>query len=195
MKGYYSAVIGVLTLMVLATALFTVYSFNKSQSLIPQKESFGYTIKEWQNTRRLLDKAASDAIIDKAFSLSCLREEAGFYNNAIKSQVIFYTNNVISGISTECSVKNINVNRGDMTFSEDPGKWERHIYDVNVSFNLECRHRLEVGKDLNSLAAYSRDVLFEKTVDGNHGFVIDDCNIFITDKQSDLIEAEFYIVP
>jgi len=194
MKGYYSAVIGVLTLMVLATALFTVYSFNKSQSLIPQKESFGYTVKEWQNTRRLLDKVAADAIIDTAgYDNDCLTQ-AGFLVGTIEGKFRFYANNVLSTINPECRITDdVEVSKSDGINTEDPTKWEKNIYDVNISFNLECRHRLEIGKDLNSLAAYSRNVLFEKTVDGNYGFVIQDCNIFITDKQSDLIEAEFYV--
>ena len=187
MKGFYSVLIGLIVVVVLATALFTVNSFNKSQSAIPQKESFSFTVKEWQNTQRLLDKATSDAIIDSGFGATCLT--IGFNPD---TNIYIYDQNVLSLTNSDCIIRNLGVTiAGPVSSSHSVG--ERNIFDVNVRMDLECMHEIEIGKDINSLLSFDKNILFEKTVDANYRTDNFDCNIFVLDKQSNLMDVNYFL--
>lgn len=188
MKGYYSVLIGVIALIVLSTALFTVNSFNKSQALIPQKESFSFTVKQWQNTQRLLDKASADAIIDSGYSADCL---TGLFNP--DSNIYNYDQNVLTLTNSDCSIENFIVTKS-IPINSVHSVGERNIYDINVSMDLQCRHKLEIGLDLNSLALYEKNILFEKTLDANYNSTSTDCNLLIIDKQSGLQDVNHFVI-
>jgi len=190
MKGFYSVLIGVIALFVLATAIFTVNSFNKSQALIPQKESFGYTIKQWQNVRMMLDKATADAIIDSAYPADCLTDPAKFSPD---TNIYAYGQNVLTVTNSLCIIRNLTVVKSTATKTTG-ATWERNVYDVNASLQLECRHHYEIGLDLNSLAGYYKNVLFEKTIDitkitgAGAG-----CDLNVIDKQSNVIDVNLFV--
>ncbi len=200
MKGFYSVLIGVIVLFVLATAIFSVSSFNKSQSLIPQKESFGFTLREWQNTRMLLDKATSDAIIDSAVPAGdgtpngCL-ENTTTATFVPDSNITTYDQNVIDLTNRNCIIRNILITKELVSTTNDPGanEWEENIFDINVGMNLECMYEVLIGIDLNSLASYNKNILFEKTVDANYNMLNGDCNLFVLDKQSNLMDVNYFI--
>jgi len=187
MKGFYSVLIGLIVVVVLATALFTVNSFNKSQSAIPQKESFSFTIKEWHNTFRLLDKATSDAIIDNGFGLTCL--STGFSPD---TNIYNYDQNVLNLINSDCIIRNFAVSlAGPVNSIHSVG--ERNIYDINVMMDLKCMHEIKIGKDINSLISFDKNILFEKTIDANYRTDNFDCNITVIDKQSNLVDINYFI--
>ncbi|MFH1895565.1 MAG: hypothetical protein ABIJ74_03250 [archaeon] len=188
MKGFYSVLIGVLVVFVLATALFTVSSFNKSQSLIPQKEGFGTTVKKWQNTQRVLDKASSDAIIDSGFASICLTSLSGFNPD---TNIYSYDYNMLALMKSDCIIKNFSVSKTGPATSSGTG-WQRNVYDVNVRLDLKCIQSIVIGNDINSLISYDKNVLFEKTVDANYNSVTTDCNIFVIDKQSNMIDVNAF---
>ena len=192
MKGFYSVIIGLIVLLVLSTALFTVTSFNKSQALIPQKESFGYTIRNWQNTRYVLDKATADAIIDTGFAATCLTIHSAFTD----TNIMIYDLNVVSNMNNGCIIEQINSDNIDIKKIVDAvphSVGERSVFDINVFFTLKCRHYVEIGIDLNSLASYDKNVLFEKTIDANFNSFTNDCNIFVIDKQSGLMDINYFV--
>ncbi len=191
MKGFYSIMVGVIVLFVLASAVFTVNSFNKSQALIPQKEAFAYTIKEWQNTRRMLDKATSDAIIDSAFSASCL---TGTFNP--DTNIIRYDQNLLELTNRDCQIKNIEtgITIQNIIANQSHSIGERNVYDVNVRMDLICSKKIKIGLDLNSLVSYDKNILFEKRVDANYSSPpYNDCNIFVMDLQSGLKDINYFI--
>jgi hypothetical protein len=188
MKGFYSVLIGVIALMVLATALFTVNSFNKSQSLTAQKESFSFIVREWQNTRRVLDKATGDAIIDSGFKANCLTQPAIFRPDI---NIYVYDQNVVSLMNSDCTIKNFSVSKVHV-LNALHSVGEVNVYDVNARMDLQCRKKIENGKDLNTLVLYEKNILFEKTVDANYRTDNSDCNIFVIDKQSNLLDANYF---
>lgn len=192
MKGFYSVLIGVIVLLVLSTALFTVTSFNKSQALVPQKESFGYTIKQWQNARRMLDKSTSDAIIDSAFAAKCLTIHAAFND----SNIISYNLNTISEMNSNCKIKNLNsgnIVMQKIVDKEPHSVGERSVFDINVYFDLKCQHHLEIGIDLNSLVSYDKNVLLQKRIDANFNTSANDCNLFVLDLDSNLMDVNYFV--
>jgi len=190
MKGFYSVLIGVIVLLVLSTALFTVNSFNKSQALIPQKESFNYTIKQWQNARMVLDKSTSDAIIDSAFSAKCLTIGAAFND----SNIISYDLNTVSELNSNCQIRNLksaNIVMKKIVDRQSHSVGERSVFDVNVYFDLMCQHHIEIGIDLNSLASFDKNVLFQKRIDANFNSITNDCNLFVLDLDSNLMDVNY----
>ncbi|MBU2100776.1 hypothetical protein KKB11_06095 [Candidatus Micrarchaeota archaeon] len=203
MKGFYSVLIGVLVLMVLATAVFTVSSFNKSQALIPQKESFSYTVKQWQNARRMLDKATADAIIDAGYAANCLQSltiptAAKPYNP--DTNIFDYDNTVLSMMNSNCRIKNYRVNKVGPTlksfvYTGGDGDHEWNSADINVWMDLECRNEVIIGNDLNTFVYYDKNVLFEKRIDANFMLklvpISFDCNMFVTDYQSNLTDTVY----
>ncbi len=196
MKGFYSVIIGLIVLLILSTALFSVSSFNKSQSLIPQKESFNYTIKEWQNARRMLDKATSDAIIDTAFSADCLTIDAGTAEKFNDANILVYDYNTIASMNADCIIKNLNSSTILIQKTVDHAVHsvgERNVFDINIGMTLKCMHQIEIGIDLNSLASYDKNILFEKTVDANFNSSTNDCNVFVIDKQSGLMDVNYFV--
>ncbi len=71
---------------------------------------------------------------------------------------------------------------------------ELNIYDINISMDLQCRHKLEIGLDLNSLALYEKNIIFEKIIDANYNSTTTDCNYMIIDKQSGLQDVNYFII-
>jgi hypothetical protein len=203
MKGFYSVLIGVIVLMILSTAVFTVSSFNKSQALIPQKESFSYTIKQWQNARRMLDKTTADAMVDVGYAANCMQIQtfpANFKSYTPDINIFNYDNNVLSKMNSDCRIKNYRTNKVQYPtiikgiYGSD-GYHEINSFDVNVWMDLECKNEVIIANDLNTFIHYDKNILFEKRIDGNFMYNLArtavDCNISVLDKQSNLIDTVY----
>lgn len=192
-KGFYTAIIGLLAIMLISTTLILVRGNQQFERNYGTTKAFPDLKAQLQNSQYILDITTTDALSDLVNQNSCEFPNAP----EIKTKIIQYFDDSLSEMyGSNCKIENPNnliVEKTNSLIEIQPTQAVGGItqtFDINdfdVSFTLLCKMESKKNNEKESSISYSRKVKYRKKVvlDKTSG---SGCDFTIIDNQSGFIE-------
>ncbi|MDO8538781.1 MAG: hypothetical protein Q7S21_07935 [archaeon] len=183
-KGFYTAVIGLLAIMLISTTLILVRTNQQFERNYGTAKAFPDIKAELQNAQYILDLTATDAISDSIDQTNCSLDTPANIQTRIKD----YLNNSLNEMNSNCKINETKffVNQTAQTFPQQPDGRIFAVNELTASFDLDCSLTKTKNSQKEAEIIYSRYTESKKQIVLLQG--ASECKFSIIDSRSGMPE-------
>jgi hypothetical protein len=166
-KAFYTAIIGLLAIMLISTTLITVRGNQYFERSYGTTKTITDIKAEMQSTRYILDITTTDAISDTITKGSCSLPGSlpPIDTSILRDKMKTYFQNSINEMNSGCKLLNddlIITLETNIGIGQPEGGAGLNIYDINAAFDLECKIEKNKGQITETSINYTKKVRLEK---------------------------------